>query len=52
MLPTDELVKLRDHIVPFLKDEEAFVRKSVCETLGKLPTDEDAEAREPIKKIL
>jgi len=41
-LAADELVKLKDHIVPLLKDTELYlyVRRAACEILQKLAADE------------
>ena len=51
-LPADELVKLKDRIVPLLKDEDSDVRGSACETLGKLPPDELVKLKDHIVPFL
>ena len=47
-----EIHQLTDHIVPLLKDEVSLVRKSACETLGKLPTDELVKLKDDIVPLL
>eukprot|EP00435_Cladocopium_sp_Y103_P024907 s1976_g6.t1 len=51
-LPADELVKLKDHIVPLLKDWDQYVRSCAWETLQKLPQDELVKLKDHIVPLL
>jgi hypothetical protein len=53
-LAADELVKLKDHIVPFLKDTELYlyVRRTACEFSQKFAADELVKLKDHIVPFL